>query len=189
MCPEENPTADRQIQSGESLQRIVRFNLLEVGDHTLAVNLSYFESSKSSGKVRTFRKLYQFVVRPCLNVKTKISTVASDPESLVLEAQLNNLADEPIVLKKVTFNPKPAYQSTSLNWDMLQAKRQDVDNPILSPQDITQVAFLINDKDNSPDKESTKDSRLILGSLSIEWRTAMGGSGFLTTGWLTNKKR
>lgn len=185
-------SADRQVHPGESLQKIVRFNLLEVGNHTLAVNMSYFENSKSSGRVRTFRKLYQFVVRPCLNVKTKVSSFAADDvddtKSLVMEAQLNNLADGPIMLKQVSFNPKTAYKSTSLNWDMLQAKGQAVDNPILSPQDITQIAFLITPQDNGPSKEMTKDGRLILGQLSIEWRTEMGDTGFLTTGWLTTKK-
>lgn len=189
----EEDLADRQLQAGESLQRTVRFNLVEVGDHTLAVNISYFENSKSSGRIRTFRKLYQFVVRPCLNVKTKISSFAAEEHDfakpLAMEAQLSNLADGPIMLKKVTLNPKPAYKSTSLNWDMLQAKGQAVDNPILSPQDITQIAFLLTPQDTGPAKEFTQDGRLLLGQLTIEWRTAMGDTGLLTTGWLTTKKQ
>lgn len=198
LIPSDEDLPARQVKPGESLQRIVRFDLREEGSHTLAVNLSYSETtilkdkSASSGRVRTFRKLYQFVTRPCLNVRTKVTTVpldeGGDKPCLALEAQLDNMADGPITLQAVTFNPKPAFKSTSLNWDALQADRPQVDCPTMSPRDVQQIAFLIEARQNGPSKELTKDGRTILGQLSIQWRTAMGDSGFLSTGWLTTKR-
>lgn len=192
-----------KLNPGESLQKIVRFELREEGNHTLAVNVSYSETtvskdqSASSGRVRTFRKLYQFVARPCLGVRTKVTVLPSghsdDAQSQVaryaLEAQLENLADGTITLETATLNPKPAFRSTSLNWDAQRADMQPSDKPILAPRDVLQIAFLVEQQRDGPSKEVTKDGRTLLGNLDIEWMTVMGDRGFLSTGWLTTKKK
>ena len=189
--------------AGESLQKIVRFELREEGNHTLAVNLSYSETtisrnqSASSGRVRTFRKLYQFVARPCLGVRTKVTTLPSKesddtpPQAAryALEAQLESFADGTITLETATFNPKSAFKSKSLNWD---AKELDVhysSKPIMAPRDVMQIAFLVEQQKDGAGKEVTKDGRILLGNLDISWMTVMGDKGFLSTGWLTTKKK
>ena len=192
---ENNPT----IAPGHSLQKIVRFDLREEGNHTLAINISYTETttakdnSASSGRFRSFRKLYQFLARPCLNVRTKISPMAiedgQEVRTLVLEAQLDNVADGPVTLKTVTFTTKPAFKSTSLNWESIPNPAIGSMCPVLSPTDVMQVAFLIQQQEEGPTRELTRDGRIILGQLSIQWRTAMGDAGFLSTGWLTTKRR
>ena len=120
------------LNPGQPIQKNVRFDLREEGSHTLAVNVSYSETTiskdqaASSGRVRSFRKLYQFVARPCLNVRTKVSTFAAEANNattFALEAQIDNLADDSIVLKPVTFNPKPAFKASSLNWDSFPLKK------------------------------------------------------------------
>lgn len=107
------------LQLGESLQKIVRYDLKEEGNHILAVSVSYTEtrigqdSQAASGRVRTFRKLYQFVAQPCLSVRTKASELPSlevDNKTLgpygktrllrfALEAQLENVGDGAVVVK------------------------------------------------------------------------------------------
>ena len=188
-----------QVKPGESLQKIVQFDLREEGSHTLAVNLSYSETTiskdqaASSGRVRTFRKLYQFVARPCLSVRTKVSSAPSanseDRQKYIIEVQLENMADGTITLKTVTFNTKPTFKSTSLNWDIVQSDMQHTSSPVMAPRDVIQIAFLVDQRIDGPGKEVTKDGRIILGQLSIQWRTEMGDSGFLSTGWLTTKRR
>lgn len=119
---------------GESLQKIVRFDLKEEGNHILAVNVSYTETTvmaakeggtvsstssgstgqaASGGRVRTFRKLYQFIAQPCLSVRTKASELpplevenkALGPYGktrllrFALEAQLENVGDGVIILE------------------------------------------------------------------------------------------
>ena len=196
---------ESEVISGNSLQYTVRFDLKEEGNHILAVSLSYFERTSkeqtaSSGRVRSFRKLYQFVAAPCLSVRTKVSDYlaqaverkkapAGKVSAYALEAQLENMADGPITLTKVTFNPKPAFKSTSINWDMSRPENEEIAGPFLVPRDITQVAFLITrGHAHSPQIEVTKDGRTVLGQLTIQWRTAMGDAGFLSTGWLTTKR-
>lgn len=192
-----------KVNPGESLQKIVRFELKEEGNHTLAVNVSYSETtvskdlSASSGRVRTFRKLYQFVARPCLGVRTKVTVLPSadsdDTQSQVaryaLEAQLESLADGSITLETATFNAKPAFRSTSLNWDARRSDMQHGDKPHMAPRDVLQIAFLVEQQRDGPVKEVTKDGRTLLGNLDIEWMTVMGDKGFLSTGWLTAKKK
>ena len=104
---------------GQSQQKIVKFDLKEEGNHILAVSVSYTEtligtdSQAAGGRVRTFRKLYQFVAQPCLSVRTKASELPPlevENKSLgpygrtgllrfALEAQLENVGDGAVVLK------------------------------------------------------------------------------------------
>ncbi|KAL2149567.1 hypothetical protein VTH82DRAFT_8218 [Thermothelomyces myriococcoides] len=56
---------------GTSLQKILSFDLKEEGNHVLAVTVSYYEASELSGRTRTFRKLYQFMCKASLIVRTK----------------------------------------------------------------------------------------------------------------------
>ena len=198
IVPAEDPIGPA-VEPGKSIQKIVRFDLREEGSHTLAVNLSYSETtiskdqSASSNRVRTFRKLYQFACRPCLNVRTKVSNLPNDSkthlEKHVIEIQLDNLADGTINLKKTTLHSKQPFKSTSLNWDLEDSDKKQGDCPVMAPRDVYQLAFLIEQQDEVHRKEVTKDGRTILGQLSIQWQTTMGDSGFLTTGWLTTKRR
>ena len=199
-----------ELGFGESLQRIVRFDLQSEGNHVLAVSVNYNEIAHDSedgprSRTRTFRKLYQFIAAPCLSVRTKVSEFpaqeqknvkrpqSTKPLSFALEAQLENMADGPITLEKVAFSPKQSFSTTSINWDMSWPNTDKMDCPFLMPRDVTQVAFLIKQqsggKQSTAQAETTKDGRIILGQLTIRWRTSMGDSGFLTTGWLTTRKR
>lgn len=78
-----NTTADDQakaagvdLEPGRTLQRIVNFDLKEEGNHVLGVTVSYYEATDTSGRTRTFRKLYQFICKPSLIVRTKASPLA-----------------------------------------------------------------------------------------------------------------
>ena len=210
------PAHDDSVQSGmasdATVQKIVRFDLREEGSHVLSVSLSYsentiskLENSASSGRVRSFRKLYQFIARPCLSVRTKASDLAftrgdsnsplTQPSQYVLEAQLENLADGLITLESLSLDAKAPFQATSLNWDIASLEPQSDRLPTLGPREVYQVAFFMEQQNaNSgeselPRRELTKDGRTVLGILGIRWRNAMGDPGTLNTGWLTSKRR
>lgn len=210
LVPLDSGSAQPDFGPGKSLQKIVRYELREEGNHVLAVSVSYSETtissenSAASGRARTFRKLYQFNAQPCLSVRTKVSDIltgragverlrAEKAERFALEAQLENVADGTITLEKVTFSPKPFFSSTSFNWDVIRPDVESIEAPTLSPGDITQVAFLVTPNPNRdgprPAREVTKDGRIILGQLHIHWRSAMGELGYLSTGWLMTRRR
>lgn len=91
---------------GESLQRILKFELKEDGNHVLAVTVTYTETSlgegkAASGRVRTFRKLYQFVAQQLLSVRTKAGelTQLGGSSKYLLEAQLENMGEAPVCLE------------------------------------------------------------------------------------------
>lgn len=218
------------LKTGESLQKTVRFDLKEEGNHVLAVSLSYTEtkigsdSQAASGRVRTFRKLYQFMAQPCLSVRTKASELPPlevDNRTLgpygktkllryALEAQLENVGESAVVVmvrisvtarpgamltdgKHTKLNPKPPFQSKSLNWDTINPDIPAL--PTLNPRDVLQVAYLVEQTEGQNEglealqKDLRRDGRATLGQLSIEWRGAMGDKGFLTTGNLMSRKR
>ncbi|KAL3709968.1 hypothetical protein TMatcc_003760 [Talaromyces marneffei ATCC 18224] len=210
-------TPGEGLDYGQSLQKIVQFDLKEEGNHILAVSVSYTETlltdtlastqAASGGRVRTFRKLYQFIAQPCLSVRTKASELTPaevDNKSLgpygktrllrfALEAQLENVGDGSVVIEKTILSPKPPFKATSLNWDVQAA--ENVERPSMNPRDILQVAFLVEQEVGQQDgldtllKDLKRDGRATLGQLSIEWRSTMGDRGFLTTGNLLTKKR
>ncbi|KAL2837668.1 hypothetical protein BJX68DRAFT_220079 [Aspergillus pseudodeflectus] len=212
--PTDNAVRDG-LQKGDSLQKIVRFDLKEEGNHILAVSVSYTEtimgtdSQAASGRVRTFRKLYQFVAQPCLSVRTKSSELASlevENKSLgpygktrlvrySLEAQLENVGEGAVVIKQTRLNPKPPFKAISLNWDLERPDQVDTPPPTLNPRDVLQVAFLVEQEEGQQEGLETlrsdirRDGRTVLGQLSIEWRSSMGDKGFLTTGNLLTRKR
>lgn len=209
LTPDHDEAGRSGLLPGESLQKVVRFDLREEGSHVLAVSLSYSENilsksanSASGGRVRSFRKLYQFLAQPCLSVRTKASDLPSLDTSndrrqsaklsrYALEAQLENLADGPITLDNLTFDAKSPFKSTSLNWDIPNLDSKRATAPTLAPREVTQVAFFIDeDPPGARDKakEFTKDGRAILGVLTIRWRSAFGDPGILSTGWLTSRR-
>ena len=125
------------LKIGESLQKIVRFDLKEEGNHVLAVSVSYTEtkigsdSQAASGRVRTFRKLYQFVAQPCLSVRTKASELPPlevDNKSLgpygktrflryALEAQLENVGEGAVVVKvRIVPGPNQTGRNANRGW-------------------------------------------------------------------------
>ncbi|KAK2803986.1 hypothetical protein FQN50_006792 [Emmonsiellopsis sp. PD_5] len=215
-----SPSDDEAAQSNglgkaQSFQKIVRFDLKEEGNHVLAVSVSYTETmmageaQAASGRVRTFRKLYQFIAQPCLSVRTKATELAPlevDNRALgpygksrllryALEAQLENVGDGAISLGATTLSAKPPFKSTSLNWDFERPDQVKTEPPTLSPRDVLQVAFLVEQEQGQQEgleglqKDMSRDGRTTLGQLSIEWRSNMGDRGFLTTGNLMTKRR
>ncbi|KAM0312330.1 hypothetical protein ACHAO8_006454 [Botrytis cinerea] len=206
---EETPEA--QITSQTSLQKVLHFDLKEEGSHVLAVTVTYTESSPSSPpRTRTFRKLYQFICKGCLVVRTKIgplpfqkSTLSnvSSSKKYALEAQLENITeDNPITLTLVHLATTKGFKATSLNWEIVVSDSEkenggdvELERPVLAPGDIRQVCFLVEEKVPGDDGEVADsveggkeseiiDGRLIFGVLSIGWRGAMGNKGFLSTG-------
>jgi hypothetical protein len=178
------------IGPGESLQRILRFELKEEGNHVLAVTVTYTETllagqgRAASGRVRTFRKLYQFVAQQLLSVRTKTGEVGvrEGRERFLLEAQLENMGESAVslevrciqgpcaiartfsalvgslrVTQTVEVNAKPPFVSTSLNEDLHLAEKSLSNAPVLNPRDVVQVAFLLEQMKNTEDENH--DSR------------------------------
>ena len=183
------------VGPGDSLQKILRFELKEEGNHVLAVTVTYTETSlagegkPTGGKVRTFRKLYQFVAQQLLSVRTKAGELV--PGKYLLEAQLENMSEGPVSLESVSVNPHELYNARSLNWD-LDAEGKESKHaiaPVLQAREVIQVAFLLDEKEGDVhDTSQPSDNRRVLGQLAIQWRTALGDKGTLSTGWLTAKR-
>ncbi|KAI9671785.1 MAG: hypothetical protein M1831_003313 [Alyxoria varia] len=215
--PERNDSKPASLEPGGTVQNIVHFDLSEEGPHILAVTVTYTETQRdpaeegaaSSGRVRTFRKLYQFNAQQLLAVRTKAQAIlpshfdqAQDKNAKVLrqhalEAQVENLGNESVLLEDVELVPKSAFTSKSLDaWDLEALKKPYGQKPLLSPGDIIQYCFVLSpntyglpqDAEDSHAPERTQDGRVIIGHLVIRWRSGMGEPGHLSTGWLTAKK-
>ena len=112
----ERDVSSADLAPGESLQKTVTFDLREQGTHYLAVTITYNEHQHEEGgkgqvvgaRVRSFRKVYQFVAQTLLGVRTKASEVVTGAgkeadgkkkgRKFALEAQIENLGGVTVVL-------------------------------------------------------------------------------------------
>lgn len=173
---------------GATLQRTLRHELKDEGPHVLAVTVTYTETllgregPASGGRVRTFRKLYQFVAQQLLAVRSKVTDrkrQGREARQWVLEAQLENVGEASIVLERVVLKERENVRGKAMNGD------EDEEATVLKPSDVEQVMFLLEEKSEAEDLAS----RVPLGQLNIDWRSAMGEQGSLTTGWLASRGR
>ncbi|KAF4471447.1 hypothetical protein FALBO_1617 [Fusarium albosuccineum] len=178
--PDGKPEAD--LDAGGTLQKVVSFDLKEEGNHVLAVTVSYYEATETSGRTRTFRKLYQFICKASLIVRTKVGALKPDGQGRrrwVLEAQLENCSEDVVQLEKVVLDMEAGLRYRDCNWEASGSAK-----PVLHPGEVEQVCFVVGDSPEADDVEVTPDGRIIFGSLGIGWRGEMGNRGFLSTGKL-----
>ena len=203
-------TSGIDLEVGETLQRVVRFDLKEEGNHVLVVTVSYYEATETSGRTRTFRKLYQFICKSALIVRTKAAVFRSSTPKLkrnstassndagyrqwMLEAQLENCGEDVVQLDQVVLHLEPALTYADCNgWQIGEEDSKLVDakasiasrgsrRPVLQPGEVEQVCFLI--QETAPGLVEQGNGRLIFGVLGIGWRGEMGSRGYLSTGKL-----
>ncbi|KAK3946187.1 DUF974 domain-containing protein [Diplogelasinospora grovesii] len=184
-----SPTMD--LEPGETLQKVVNFDLKEEGNHVLAVTVSYYEATDVSGRTRTFRKLYQFICRASIIVRHKPGLLP--PKRIkrikggmgrrwVLEAQLENCSEDAMRLDRVVLDTEPGLTCTDCNyWET----NKGGDKPVLHPGEVEQVCFVVEEREEEEVQvQEQEDGRIILGVLGIGWRGEMGNRGFLSTGKL-----
>lgn len=183
------------LEPGQTLQRIVNFDLKEEGNHVLAVTVSYYEATETSGRTRTFRKLYQFICKGSLIVRTKVGALPPSPSlspgvpahkqdkkgggrRWVMEAQLENCSEDVMQLYRVGLELEQGLRYRDCNWEVSGSKR-----PVLHPGEVEQCCFVVEEKGAGGVKED-EDGRVVFGVLGIGWRSEMGNKGFLSTGKL-----
>ena len=211
---------DVELAPAQSVQGIINYHLREDGPHVLSVTVSYTSSTPTSGRVRSFRKLYQFVATPALVVRTKIGAVRGAPkqgagiksrdsmgvevkmapgneqksrtkkgEGWALEAQLENVGEDGVVLESVNFVTDEWCKATSLSdvWSHQHPREEQEaavqEKQVLSRGGVHQACFFVERV-----KGKEQDGKLAMGVLNIKWRGPMGNVGELSTGWLGLRK-
>ncbi|KAG5927733.1 hypothetical protein E4U42_001891 [Claviceps africana] len=181
------------LAPGATLQRLVSFALKEEGNHVLAVTVSYYEATETSGRTRTFRKLYQFICKAGLVVRTKVGVLGpaggarpgAGGGRWVLEAQLENSSDDTVQLDRVDMEVPDGLSCQDCNWEARAGGDTGVQKPILHPGEVEQVCFVLSrDEHGEDDAAAAAEGRIALGALGIAWRGSMGNRGFISTGQL-----
>ncbi|KAK4204671.1 hypothetical protein QBC40DRAFT_83447 [Triangularia verruculosa] len=181
--PEEQPGID--LQEGETLQRVVGFELKEEGNHVLAVQVTYYEATETSGRTRTFRKLYQFIVKGLLVVRTKTSELGLGGKGgrrWCLEAQVENGSEEEVVfMEEIGLELEKGLKGRDLNfWGRGGGGREKV---VLRPGEGEEVVFIV-EEEQEWDGGVEEEEKKVFGTLQLGWRGEMGGRGWLATGRL-----
>lgn len=109
-------------------------------------------------------------------------------EGWALEAQLENVGEDGVVLESVHFVTDEWCKATSLS-DVWASQRREgeeevvKEKQILSRGGVHQACFFVERVEG---KE--QDGKLAMGVLNIKWRGPMGSVGELSTGWLGLRK-
>ncbi|KAK4575353.1 hypothetical protein LTR86_001207 [Recurvomyces mirabilis] len=191
-------TSSDDLQAGATVQRTLRHELKEEGPHVLAVTVTYTETSHDSeggasgGRVRSFRKVYQFVAQQLIAVRSKITERNvkragndSGNRQWVLEAQLENVGEAAaVVLEQVWLDGRKGLKSKDLGG----SEKEVV---VLKPGDVEQVMFLLDQQmeEGEAEAEVFGSEKQELARLNVDWRGPMGERGSLTTGWLASRGR
>ncbi|KAI7514776.1 DENN-domain-containing protein [Hortaea werneckii] len=167
---------NNEVQEGENRS----------GSKAISVTVTYTETLRSGeggasgGRVRSFRKLYQFVSQQLIAVRSKVTEKRTRKEDAqrqwILEAQLENVGEASAVLEKIWLKEREGVTSRAL------VASEEKEATVLKPQDVEQVMFILEEQDLPEDASK----RVPLGQLNVGWRNAMGERGSLTTGWLAN---
>ena len=169
------------LKAGATVQRTLQHELKEEGPHVLAVTVTYTEThGASDDRVRTFRKLYQFTAQQLIAVRSKITErkrrEKDATRAWILEAQLENVGEAPVVLERVWAVGREGVRSRDVNGK---------ETVTLKPGDVEQVMFVLAAEAGTP----LEEGRIELAQVNIDWRSAMGEKGSLTTGWLSSRGR
>ncbi|KAK3673743.1 hypothetical protein LTR78_006296 [Recurvomyces mirabilis] len=191
-------TNSDDLPPGSTVQRTLRHELKEEGPHVLAVTVTYTETSHdreggaSGGRVRSFRKVYQFVAQQLIAVRSKITERSSKrtekdsgSRQWVLEAQLENVGEAAaVVLEKVWLDGRKGLRSKDLGGS-------EGEVVVLKPGDVEQVMFLLDQKleEGEAEAEVFVSGNQELARLNVDWRGPVGERGSLTTGWLASRGR
>ncbi|KAM3437628.1 hypothetical protein MY4824_003647 [Beauveria thailandica] len=169
--------ASTDLAPGGTLQKIVSFDLKEEGNHVLAVTVSYYEAAETSGRTRTFRKLYQFICKPSLIVRTKVGVLEapavvatkkkkkqhqqqtpSPQRRWVLEAQLENCSDDTMQLDRVVMELEPGLTCRDCNWTAgAGTGTAGVQKPVLQPGEVEQVCFVVETRRGGDGEEKEQE--------------------------------
>lgn len=177
---------------GETIQRTLQHDLREEGQHVLAVTVTYTETvltgegGASGGRARTFRKLYQFVAQQLIAVRSKVTERKNrEKDGLrqwILEAQLENVGETSVVLERLRLSEREGVVGKGLNGE----EKEGRDATVLKPQDVEQVMFVLRETERV--EAEVPGGRVPLAQLNIDWRSALGEKGSLTTGWLASRR-
>ena len=188
---EEEGEAGGVFPPAATLQKTLSHDLKEAGAHVLAVTISYTETSRegevaSGGRARSFRKLYQFVAQPVLAVRSKVSSLGMSKENgrkWMLEAQLENVGEERVVVEKVCLNG-----GSGIEWSGGVGREEEGGGSasqgkaiVLKPRNVEQVMFVVRDRGWTTPGGGAK----ALAQVDIDWTSAMGEKGKLMTCWLS----
>ncbi|KAK6417248.1 hypothetical protein LTR95_017369 [Oleoguttula sp. CCFEE 5521] len=181
----DNEPSPNELQPGATLQRAVHHPLKEEGTHVLAITVNYTETTldeqggASGGRARTFRKLYQFIAQNLVAVRSKVTALPQrskdSPRAWSLEAQLENVGEASVVIEKVWLREDEGLEGSGVG-------SEEGKGIVLKPMDVEQVMFVVRELE-----AGAEQGKRNLTQLNIEWRSAMGERGSLTTGWLSRK--
>jgi len=173
------------MEPGSSNEFVISHEIKELGVHILVCSIQY---TTVDGKQRNFRKFYKFQVANPLAVKTKVNNMIDG--KVFLEAQVQNVSANTMMLERMRFEPAEHFLHEDLNYFHTEENKENhlkstFGSQYLNQHDVRQYLYLLTPKNTEDDRIARTTNTL--GKLDIVWRTTMGEMGRLQTSQLTRK--
>uniref|UniRef100_A0A914D0L3 Trafficking protein particle complex subunit 13 n=1 Tax=Acrobeloides nanus TaxID=290746 RepID=A0A914D0L3_9BILA len=168
--------ANAQLVPKEFLGQIITHEIKEIGQHILVCSVTY---KTAEGEKMFFRKFFKFSVSKPIDVRTKFYNAEDNLNNDVyLEAQIQNLCSNSMVLEKVTMEPSEFYICSEIKIPYSNEKNPEY--VYLEPKAIRQYLFCLSPNTTEHSLNHYRGVSSI-GKLDMCWRTSMGERGRLQT--------
>ncbi|KAI1727751.1 putative trafficking protein particle complex subunit 13 like protein [Ditylenchus destructor] len=178
--------ANATLRPKQQVGQILTHEVKEIGQHILVCAVTY---KSNAGEKLFFRKFFKFPVNKPIDVRTKFYNVEDNMVSsshlysyitnvfknsdVYLEAQIQNLCINSLVLERVILEPSVEHYS------------DEKDPVIIQPQEVYQYLFCLSPvtKEEATGVNNFRGASAIsvIGKLDMYWRTSMGERGRLQT--------
>eukprot|EP00891_Asterochloris_glomerata_P000556 jgi/Astpho2/556/fgenesh1_pm.00012_%23_2_t len=159
---------------------IVRYDVKELGSHTLACSVSY---TTAEGGRKYLPQYFKFVASNPISIKTKTRSVNND---MFLEACVENATKGPLVLEYMKFAATPPLTSTPVDTKRDLNVHQTEQGPVSGTACLILMRLIIDPGGTCNflyrlHKQPADTAGNALGKLEIKWHGTMGEVGRLQT--------
>ena len=200
-------TAISRFAPSQTLDKIIEYELKDVGIHILICSALYTDST---GERKYFRKFFKFQVNNPLSMKSKTHAMPPPLNEILVETQLQNAMPRQIFLQSVDFRPAPQFDAEDLNTFAPSLSAAPLGTTIESPEASSSTDYPVSSDVGLPSfgslaylkagdtqqymfrlrgKVPPNQLRQVstLGRMDVVWRTSMGESGRLQSNTVQRK--
>ncbi|KAM7534447.1 hypothetical protein Aperf_G00000109658 [Anoplocephala perfoliata] len=147
-----------------------------------AVPLPNGESEQQVDVPMNFTKSFKFSVDKPFNFKqTQIPTSGSE---IYVDAEIENLTPQALMLERIAFEPGPMLKVTDLNSIVDWTRSKQEGRPtsgFMAPHDVWRLLYCIQPLNTTKKSSIAPTEDGVLGHIDITWRSSMGETGRLLT--------
>ncbi|XP_014247321.1 trafficking protein particle complex subunit 13 isoform X2 [Cimex lectularius] len=169
------------LAAGCNIDEVIHHEVKEIGNHVLLCEVNY-RSVAIPDEDKSLKKTFQFKVHKPLDIKTNL--YASEPEEIYLEAEVQNITSDYMVLENVLLEASPLFNVENLST---QQKIDSLNLNIMASEESKHFLYCMTLKNYQNNRNLKAMTDKVIGKLDIVWRSNLGEKGHLQTSPIPKK--